>query len=163
MVEYKNIVEKGEEVKYKITIDQTNFLMADNDFKVILTYGMMGKKLTIEKSEMISNADGEWFFVFDSSDMIGRVKAECIYDVPDEDYPDGYRTEVNRQTLCVVISHPLPAKLCVPAADPQEGQTVIYERTDASSVEQLYSYLTDRDGNYLVTADGDYLLVLRDN
>ena len=156
----KNIVQQGEEVKYKITINRQGFIQNEDNFRVKLTWGMMNKEIVIDKSQMISNEADEWFFMFDTKDMVGRVKAECSFDVPDSDYPDGYRTEVDRQCLLVVITHPLPARICVPIGDGKD-HTVVYERTEESDVAELYAYLTDRFGRQLVTADNENIMVLK--
>jgi hypothetical protein len=154
------IVQEGEEVKFQITINQQGFNMNEDNFRVKLTYGMLNKELVITKDQMISNDLDEWFFMFDTKGMVGRIKAECSFDVPDSDYADGFRTEVDRQCILVVISHPLPAKICVPVGDSQD-HTVIYERTEQSDVAELYAYLTDRRGAYILTSDEERILVLK--
>ena len=156
------IVQEGEEVKFQITITQQGFNMNEDNFCVKLTYGMLSKELIITKEQMISNDLDEWFFMFDTTGMVGRIKAECSFDVPDSDYPDGFRTEVDRQFILVVISHPLPARICVPVGDTQD-HTVIYERTEQSDIAELYAYLTDRRGAHLLTSDGEKILVLKKN
>lgn len=156
------IVQEGEEVKFQITITQQGFNMNEDNFRVKLTYGMLSKELIITKEQMISNDLDEWFFMFDTTGMVGRIKAECSFDVPDSDYPDGFRTEVDRQCILVVISHPLPARICVPVGDTQD-HTVIYERTEQSDIAELYAYLTDRRGAHLLTSDGEKILVLKKN
>ena len=156
------IVQEGEEVKFQITITQQGFNMNEDNFRVKLTYGMLSKELIITKEQMVSNDLDEWFFMFDTTGMVGRIKAECSFDVPDSDYPDGFRTEVDRQFILVVISHPLPARICVPVGDTQD-HTVIYERTEQSDIAELYAYLTDRRGAHLLTSDGEKILVLKKN
>ena len=160
---FKRIVERGAEVKFKITIEREGFVMSRDDFEVKLSWGMMKQSMTIKKNEMLTNEAGEYFFVFTvANDMVGRLMAECSYDVPDEDYQDGKRTEVNRQCLALVIDHPLPPRICVPGA-PVSGCNVTYERVYASDVEEAYLYLTDKHGRKLVTSDGYYICVLNEN
>ena len=156
----KKIVQQGEEKKVQITITRTGFVMNDDDFKVKLSWGLMGQSMTITKDQMFSNDSDEWFFVFDSSPMIGPITAECTYYVPDSDYPDGLRTEVNRQFLCFVVTSPLPKFICCPAL-PESTGTVSYEFTDESDVAELYSYLLDSQGRNLVTAENEYFMVLK--
>ena len=155
----KNIVQRGEMVKFKITINQQGFVQNEDNFRVRLTYGMLKKEIVIEKSEMISNSQDEWFFMFPTEDMIGLVMASCEFDVPDGDYPDGYRREVDRQYILAVITHPFPARVCVPSIS--DDQTVVYERTEESDVAELYMYLQDRNGKNLKKSDDMYLLVLK--
>ena len=156
----KKIVQQGEEKKVQITITRTGFVMNDDDFKVKLSWGLMGQSMTITKDQMFSNDRDEWFFVFDSSPMIGPITAECTYYVPDSDYPDGLRTEVNRQFLCFVVTSPLPKSICCPAL-PESTGTVSYEFTDESDIAQLYAYLLDSQGRNLVTAENEYFMVLK--
>lgn len=159
MSELSKIVEQGEEVKYKITISRQGFNMNEDDFQVRLKYGMMNKELLITKEDMVSSENDEWYFMFSTAGMVGRVKAECSFFVPDTDYADGYRTEVDLQTICIVITHPLPARICVPIG--QGDGTVTYERTEESDVAELYAYLTDNRGAYLLTADNERLMVFK--
>lgn len=154
------IVQSGEKVKFQITITQQGFNMNENNFRVKLTYGMLSQSIVITKEQMISNDLDEWFFMFDTTGMVGRVVSECSFDVPDSDYSDGFRTEVDRQCILVVISHPLPARICVPVGDSQD-HTVVYDRTEQSDVAELYAYLTDRRGAYIMTSDEERILVLK--
>lgn len=154
------IVQQGEEVKFQITINHQNFIMNEDNFRVKLTWSMLNKELVITKDQMISNENDEWFFMFPTDKMLGRVKAECSFDVPDTDYPDGFRTEVDRQCILVVITHPLPARICVPIEDGQD-HTVVYNRTEESDVAELYAYLTDRNGAHVITADNEKIMVLK--
>ena len=161
-VNVKRIVERGAEVKYKIEIQREGFVMDTDNFELKLSWGLMDQHLIIKKSQMLTNEAGEWFFTFTVSDeMVGRLMVECSYDVPDDDYHDGFRTEVNRQCLALVIDHPLPPRICIPGA-PVSGNNVIYTQIYQSDVAELYDYLTDRRGNKLVTSDGYYLLALNE-
>lgn len=155
----KNIVQQGEMVKFKITINQQGFVQNEDDFRVRLTYGMLRKEMVIEKKDMISNSNDEWFFMFPTDDMVGLVMASCEFDVPDGDYKHGYRREVDRQYILAVITHPFPARVCVPS--PSDNHVVTYERTEESDVAELYMYLQDRSGRNFKTSDDMYLLVLK--
>ena len=154
------IVQEGEKVKFQITITQQGFNMIQDNFRVKLTYGMLNQSVLITKEQMISNELDEWYFMFDTTGMVGCVVAECSFDVPDSDYFDGIRREVDRQCILVVIGHPLPASVCVPIVNP-EDHTVVYERTDQSDMAELYAFLTDRRGNHLLTSDNEKILVLK--
>lgn len=155
----KNIIMQGEEAKYAMRIDAQGFNMETDDFNVKLSWGMMGRSLVIEKSQMTFSIDGYYYFVFDTSEMTGRVVAKCTYGVPDIDCPDGIRTEVDEQLLCFVASTPLPKFACVPA--PGCEHKVTYERSDQSDVASDYQYLSTVEGDRLITADTEYILVLK--
>ena len=155
----KNIIMQGEEAKYAMRIDAQGFNMETDDFNVTLSWGMMGRSLVIEKSQMTFSIDGYYYFVFDTSEMTGRVVAKCTYGVPDIDCPDGIRTEVDEQLLCFVATTPLPRFACVPA--PGCEHKVTYERSDQSDVASDYQYLSTTEGDRLITADTEYILVLK--
>ena len=157
---FKRIIERGAEVKFKIAIEREGFIMTRDNFELKLSWGLMDQEKTIKKNQMLTNESGEYFFVFTvSDDMVGRLMVECSYDVPDGDYPDGHRTEVNRQCLALVLDHPLPPRICIPGA-PVPGNNVTYEQIYQSDVEDMYEYLTDCKGRKLVTSDGYYLCAL---
>lgn len=159
-MDIKDIVQQPEDVKYKITITREGFDMNTHDFRVKLSWGLLGHSLTITKDEMFSSENDEWFFTFSSANMFGRVIAECSYDVPDDDFEDGFRTEVNRQYLCVVVTLPLPITICCPPL-PDPTEAVKYEREGDSNVTELYAYLVDHEGDNLATTDGERLMVLK--
>lgn len=155
----KNILQQGDEAKYAMRIDQEGYNMETDNFELELSWGMMGKKMTIKKSEMTWTIDGYFFFIFDSSDMVGRVTARCTYWVPDIDCPDGLRIEVDEQLLCFVATTPLPKFACVPA--PGCEHNVTYERSDQSGVASNYQYLASVEGDRFITKDTEYILVLK--
>ena len=148
-----DIIYQGTEVKYAISIDGLN--MAADPFEVTLTWGMMGKTLTLRKQDMTEGADGMWYFMFPTDRMVGVVIAECRYDVPDTDFADGFRRETDRQALCFVAATSRPQLVCCPSDD---GHTVHYERTMEGNLGD-FDLLTDKNGLLLLTADGKYLAV----
>lgn len=150
---------QGDEAKYQIRIDHDGFNMETDDFEIELSWGMMGQKLTIKKSDTIFSVDG-FFFIFNTDEMVGRVTARCTYLIPDIDCHDGLRTEVDEQLLCFVCTTPLPKFACVPAPSQCEHK-VTYERIDQSDVASDYQYLATTEGDRLITADTEYILVLK--
>ena len=155
----KNIMKQGEEAKYAMRIDAQGFSMENDEFNVVLSWGMRGESITIDKSDMIFSIDGYYYFVFDTSPMAGKVTARCTYYVPDFDCPDGLRTEVDTQLLCFIATIPLPKFACVPA--PSCEHKVTYERSDQSDVASDYQYLASVEGDRFITADTQYILVLK--
>lgn len=154
-----NILRQGEEGKYAVMIDYEGFSMDTDDFKVELSWGLQGEKLTIEKSQMISSIESGYFFIFDSTPMTGRVVAKCTWYIPDIDCPDGLRTEVDEQLLCFVATTPLPQFAC--PAPSQCEHKVTYERSEQSDVASDYQYLASVEGDRLITVDTEYTLVLK--
>lgn len=155
---YKSrILQRGEEAKFEVAIK--DFDMAAHNFAVTLEYGYRRTTVEIPKSAMIHGADGKWYFVFDTDDMIGRVTAVCTWQVPDTDCEDGLRQEEDRQYLCFVATTPCPDLVCVPHCD---GNRVTYQRTDQSDIAGKYAYLTTSDGDIIITSDKEAILVLKE-
>lgn len=162
-MEAKRIVHKGDMVKQKITIVHADFDQKRDDYRVELTYGMLGGKKVIRKEDMKVDEDGNVYMLFDSSDMIGFVKAYCYYDVPDTDMGSGIRTEVDIQWLCFVTESPNPRLACnSPWPEPvhDDGQEhVVYERVFRGDVNTLYLNLRTGEGEPIVDSEGRQLRV----
>lgn len=163
MINSKNIIQQGEEAKYRIAIEREGFSMTENPFMLTLKWGMQGRTLTIDKSEMLTDESGQWYFTFPTADMVGVVTVECAYDVPDSDYPDGYRTEKEQQPLCFVNTSPRMPQLMRDHGGIYQGIYVSYERTLRSDKRSLYRYLRDILQNYLRDVNGRRLRVLKNN
>lgn len=163
MINSKNIIQQGEEAKYRIAIEREGFSMTENPFMLTLKWGMQGRTLTIDKSEMLTDESGQWYFTFPTADMVGVVTVECAYDVPDSDYPDGYRTEKEQQPLCFVNTSPRMSQMMRDHGGIYQGIYVSYERTLRSDKRSLYRYLRDILQNYLRDVNGRRLRVLKNN
>lgn len=163
MINSKNIIQQGEEAKYRIAIEREGFSMTENPFMLTLKWGMQGRTLTIDKSEMLTDESGQWYFTFPTADMVGVVTVECAYDVPDSDYPDGYRTEKEQQPLCFVNTSPRMPQMMRDHGGIYQGIYVSYERTLRSDKRSLYRYLRDILQNYLRDVNGRRLRVLKNN
>ena len=156
----EDIVQQGEEKKYKVTINQEGFSMNDDDFRIRLSWGLNKKSLLIPKDKMFSDEHDNWYFTFPTDGMVGRVIAECVYYVPDDDFDDGLRTMVDRQFLCFVVTLPLPRIISCPPSPGPDGH-VHYEAIGDSNVTEYYAYLLESNGNNLATTDGERLVVLK--
>lgn len=163
MINSKNIIQQGEEAKYRIAIEREGFSMTENPFMLTLKWGMQGRTLTIGKSEMLTDEAGQWYFTFPTADMVGVVTVECAYDVPDSDYPDGYRTEKEQQPLCFVNTSSRMPQLMCDHGGIYQGIYVSYERTLRSDKRSLFRYLRDILQNYLRDVNGRRLRVLKNN
>ena len=161
MENIKNIIQQGEMAKYQIIIEHEDFSMTENDFRLLLTWGMRGDSLTISKADMLENDNGQFYFTFATKDMVGKVQVECQYDVPDDDYEDGYRTEVERQPLCFVnTSSKLPSGCDCGLYD---GTHVTYVRQTRGGLKTLYVILRDFSGNIMRDMNGSILRALKRN
>ena len=153
-----NILMQGDEAKYQVRIEAEGFNMETDDFEIELSWGMLGRKVTIKKSDTIFSVDG-FFFVFTTDEMVGRVTARCTYHIPDIDCPDGLRTEVDEQLLCFVSNVPNPKCPCNQASSCEHKVT--YERSEQSDVASDYQYLASVESDRLITNDTEYMLVLK--
>ena len=152
------IIQQGEVAKFQVQI--ADFDMEANDFNVELIYGYRRTTVTIEKAQMLENG-GQYYIVFDTDGMVGRVTARCTWLVPDTDAPDGYREKADEQYLCFVVTTPCPQFITCPACT--EEQQVTYTRTDQSDIADKYQRLADRYDRPLLTVDDEYIFVLKPN
>ena len=106
-MEAKDIIMQGERAKYFVRSDKWNFNFEENSFYLEILYGMMGGKITIEKSDF-QYLDGRWVFSFPTDDMIGPVKARLVMELFDPDCPEDVRQEVDEQYIAFVITTPFP-------------------------------------------------------
>lgn len=153
----KNIIQQGERAKYIVTSQSENFDLAEDNFSIELIYGMLGKKITIPKSELVESASDGFIMSFDTSDMIGPVKARLVIEIPDIDMAAGERREVDLQVIAFVVTTPCPKLFTCPACSGKHDVT--YTRTEESSVASEYLRLCDCDGHPLATNDDLYLYV----
>lgn len=99
----RRTIYQGTELKFTLDIQSEGFSMADDDFKVVIKNTK--KSVTISKAEMILNENENYLFTVDTGFMgTGEYWITTIAYVPDDDFDDGLRTEVQKQLLCVVTS-----------------------------------------------------------
>ena len=87
------------ELKFSIKIECEDFDMGQDPWTAVLRNGE--KSITFSKTEnTVVDEDGNWYLLVDTS-LLGAGKCYLIteIDVPDSDFPDGYRHEVHKQTL----------------------------------------------------------------
>lgn len=88
----------GTELKFAIAIEAEGFSMEDDNFTVELRCGL--KSITLDKGDCIEDASGNWYITFDSRELgSGIVRAIITAYVPDDDFDDGFRTEVAKIDL----------------------------------------------------------------
>ena len=69
--------------------------MATDNFKVDLVCGK--RTVTKTKDSMATDGEGNYFVCFDTADLgVGKVTAVVTAYIPDADFPDGLRTEVQK-------------------------------------------------------------------
>ena len=156
-IDKTRIVSRGDIAKFKIEITHADFDQQTDNFYVVLTWGMTNQSMTIPYDDIIHDEDGNFFIVFDSSYMLGLVKAKCIYRVTDSDLESGYREEVNYQWLCFVTADPT-AKFCCKFEPGGDGH-VVYTRVYASDTNTSYLNLRDSNKQNLRDSEGRQLRV----
>ena len=153
----KILVSRGDIAKFQIVITHADFDQQRDDFKVVLKWGMFNQSMTIKKSDIIHDENGNFFVVFDTSEMIGKVKAVCYYYVPDSDMESGIREDVNYQWLCFVTAAPNVNFCC--KFEPGGDGHVVYTRVYAADVNVAHLNLRDSDKKNLLDSDGKQLRV----
>ena len=148
----KNIIQQGEHAKYIMKSNRADFDFGENDFYLEIIYGMMGSKITIEKTDF-QKLDDYWVFSFPTDNIVGKVMARLVMEIGD-------RQEVDEQYIGVVISTPCPQFFKCPKCE-SVGHDVIYDRTEESDIGDKYAMLCDRDGVPIMTSDDEYICVLR--
>ena len=148
----KNIIQQGERAKFIVTSQREDFDFGVNDYHLEIIYGMMGAKITIEKTDF-QKLDDYWVFSFPTDNIVGKVKARLVMEIGD-------RQEVDEQYIGVVISTPCPQFFRCPKCE-SVGHDVTYERTEESDIGEKYAILCDRDGVPIMTTDDEYICVLR--
>ena len=99
----RRTIYQGTELKFTLDIQSEGFSMANDDFKVVIKNTK--KSVTIPKAEMILDENDNYLFTVDTGFMgTGEYWITTIAYVPDDDFDDGLRTEVQKQLLCVVTS-----------------------------------------------------------
>lgn len=93
----------GTELKFALEIEAEGFDMLEDDFKVIINN--MQKSVVIEKGEMILTENDEFLFTLPTETLgTGDYYLTTVAQVPDADFDDGYRQEVQKTFLCKVTS-----------------------------------------------------------
>lgn len=95
----------GTELKFALTITSEGFSMITDDFKVVIKSTKKRKEVVITKDEMMLDENDKYLFTIDTEELgIGEYWIYVYAYVPDDDFPDGLRTEVQKQQLCTVMS-----------------------------------------------------------
>ena len=159
-METKDIIQQGERAKYIVKSHKKDFDFEHDDFVLEILFGMLGKKITIPKSEFLY-LSGRWVFSFATDQIVGPVVARLIMEIHDPDCPDSTRQEVDEQVIAFVVTTPCPQFFKCPCTE--GSHEIVYTRTEESDIAERYVRLCDRSGNPLKTANGEYLFALKNN
>ena len=153
---------QGELAKYQITITREDFDVQTCDFSIRLSWGMFGQYIEIQKSEMFRDEEWHMFFVFDTSDMLGPIKATTTYYVADTDVEGGMRECVDMQVIGFVIE--TECALMQPRCKSNQIlRFVSFERIARSDAQTLFLNLLTVDGRPLTSVDGKHFKVKKSN
>jgi len=153
---------RGELAKYQITIDREDFDVQTCDLSIRLSWGMFGQYMDIRKDDMFRDEEWNMFFMFETDDMIGPIKATTTYYVEDGDVNGGYRECTDMQVIGFVTDSQcaMMRKRCKCV---QADGYVMFERIDRSDASTLYLNLVTMDGQPLTTSSGEYIKVKKNN
>lgn len=95
----------GTEFKINVHVEPIDGLhMSDYDFTCRF-YIYTNRNVEISKSEMIRVDDDNYIACIDSSKLgVGTIMMRIIVQIPDADFPDGLRTEIETISTGLVIS-----------------------------------------------------------
>lgn len=157
-----DIIQQGDVAKYQLEIERDDFSMIENDFSVKLSWGLLGQSVEIPKDKMYHDEEWNVFFLFDTSEMLGQITAECEYLVTDSDTESGYRREVDKRLLCFVNSSVCPRfpKKCCKCQD-VNPRYVSYTRMTDSDLRTLYLILR-ADGKEVRTSEEEIVRVRKE-
>lgn len=88
----------GTDLKYALSVSAEGFSMIDDEFEVLLTCGK--NQLLLHKEDLVVDKNDNYYVCFSSLDLgPGIVTATVTAHVPDDDFEDGFRDEVQKFTL----------------------------------------------------------------
>ena len=91
---------KGTDVKFKVDLSASGFDMDSCVFFFTIYCG--GKTLTVLKSELVYDGT-DWYLCLDTSGFnSGTITITTKAFIPDADFPDGLRTEIDKRTLGIL-------------------------------------------------------------
>lgn len=87
----------GTDLKFIIEIESPGFDMARDDFEVLLEGGE--GSVLLRKEDMVQD-DSNWYICFSTKDLgTGLIRATVTAHVPDDDFEDGIRDEVDKYVI----------------------------------------------------------------
>lgn len=88
----------GTDLKFIIEIESPGFDMGRDDFEVLLEGGE--GSVLLHKEDMVHDENNKWYICFDTKDLgVGLIRATVTAHVPDDDFEDGIRDEVDKYVI----------------------------------------------------------------
>lgn len=98
----EEIAYEGTDLKYAIVMEAPGFSMEEDDWSVEIR---SGKKVlaTYPKEDCIVDGDGQYYVCIEHDVLsVGTIDIVFRASVPDTDFPDGIRDEVDKKKLIVL-------------------------------------------------------------
>ena len=91
----------GTELKFIVNLQSPGFDMDEDDYSFVVSCGKVEK--TIAKQDVILDGEGNHIITIDTTDFKkGDVFITAIAEVPDDAFPDGKRTEIDKRKLITI-------------------------------------------------------------
>lgn len=156
------IIHQSDTAKFQVEINHPDYDQQTDPFYVVLSWGIPEQVLTIDRSDMVTDEEGHFFMSVSTAAMLGRIKAECHYTVPDSDYAEGTRDKVDIQFLAFVTDQPCPRIAGCCGCTAEEDAHVRYTRIWRNDANTLYLNLRDSEKRPLRDSDGNQLRVRKE-
>lgn len=94
---------QGSDLKFLVEITAEGFDINRDDYTIVLKRGV--KEVIVNKSQIIDN-DGDKYLCLEKETLAelgtGDIYVVTYAEVPDSDFSDAFRTEVDKQLLCTI-------------------------------------------------------------
>lgn len=94
----------GAGLKFAVTMTCQGFSMDDDNWTITVSRG--SRSVVFTKESSVRDNEGQWYICLDTSELGGgRCYITFEADVPDEDFPTGFRKEIQRFELINIKSY----------------------------------------------------------
>lgn len=152
------MIHAGTDLKYKVTAQIPGFSLRNNDFSVLVKNRWNQVKYIIEKEDMLTDDDGNYYFTL-TDIQNGYYYAVLMAHREDTDFDSGLQNVVDSQFLCAVGV--CDDEACNPCRCQTDGMSVAYQRVWTVNVAG-YVYLAEEDGTPILDANGNKIFLKKD-
>lgn len=94
---------QGADLKFLVEITAEGFDITRDDYTIVLKRG--AKEVVVDRSAIVES-EGEYFLCLEKETLAelgtGDIYVVTYAEVPDSDFSDSFRTEVDKQLLCTI-------------------------------------------------------------
>ncbi len=140
-----DMIYPGSDLKFQITSTQPGFHLTEDDFTIVIRDQYGRKRQVIHKNDCFYDSDGRFYFTVED---VRRGVYYAFFDgsYEDDDYPKQRRVFTDAQELYRVDYCGCPCRR-------EHEHTVKYEQVWTVSLDDD-TYLTDANGQYILTSEG---------